>query len=265
MGNLYTNVLYDPLFNTLIWLYDAMPWQDLGIAIILLTLLIKLLLFYPSLQAIRQQKGMQELQPKLEELKKKYKDDKEELGRQMMLLYKVHKVNPLSSCLPLIIQLPVLIALFRVFSNGLHIDPATGFLMQDVLVHLYEPLRTTYETVVINTKFLGLVNLTATHNIILAVAAGAAQFAQAKMMQSKRPTVKNAGAKDEDMSAILNKQMLYMLPVMTVVFGYQFPAGVTLYWLASTLFTWIQQLIFLREGKRIDAAKENAVEIIDAK
>jgi YidC/Oxa1 family membrane protein insertase len=265
MGNLYTQFLYDPLFNTLIWLYDVMPWQDLGIAIILLTLLIKLLLFYPSLQAIRQQKGMQELQPKLEELKKKYKDDKEELGKQMMGLYKTHKVNPLSSCLPLLIQLPVLIALFNVFNNGLHIDAATGYLAQDVLTHLYEPMKTAYQTVVINTQFLGFVDLTATHNIPLAVAAGAAQFAQAKMMQNKRPKVQSEGAKDEDMAAILNKQMLYVLPVMTIVFGYQFPAGVTLYWFASTMFTWIQQLIFLREHKRMDAAKENAVEIIDVK
>ncbi len=182
-----------------------------------------------------------------------------------MALYKTHKVNPLSSCLPLLIQLPVLIALFNVFNNGLQIDTVTGYLGQDSLTHLYEPLKTTYQTVVINTKFLGFIDLTATRNVLLAVAAGAAQFAQAKMMQNKRPKVQSEGAQDEDMAAILNKQMLYVLPVMTIVFGYQFPAGVTLYWLASTLFTWIQQLIFLREHKRMDAAKENAVEIIDAK
>ncbi len=260
-GNLFNAVLYQPFLNTLLWIYDVMPFHDFGIAIILLTLLIKFALFYPSLQAIRQQKGMQELQPKLEALKEKYKDDKEELGKQMMQLYKEHKVNPLSSCLPLLIQLPILIALFQVLNNGLQLDAVTGILSPASLSHLYEPLRTIYSTTAINREFLGFMDLTAKHNIVLAVLTGAAQFAQTKMMQNKRPAVKSEGSKDEDMAAIMNKQMLYFLPVMTIVFGYQFPAGVALYWFASTMFTWGQQLFFLREGKRLDAAKATIIDV----
>lgn len=250
MTEFFTKILYEPLFNLLIGIYHVLPWKDLGWAIIILTLIIKLVLFYPSLKQMRSQKSLQEAQPHIEALKKKYKDDKEELGKQIMQFYKDNKVNPMSSCLPLLIQLPVLWALFRVFFGGLATDASTGLLVAEQLNHLYEPLRTIYATAPIQHIFLGIVNLAEPKNIVLAVLAGVVQFFQARMLSTKRATVKTKGSKDEDMAAAVNKQMLYFLPVITVLFGYQFPAGVTLYWLSSTLFTWIQQLIFLRESHK---------------
>lgn len=249
MGNFFNTVLYEPLLNTLMWLYTVIPGADLGLAIISLTLIIKLLLFYPSLKALRSQKALQEVQPKIEELRKKYKDDKEELGKQMMEFYKENKVNPFSSCLPTLIQLPILWALFRVFYGGLATDPATGLLAAEQLNHLYEPLRAVFETTPVNHIFLGIVDLSASKNIILAGITGVVQFLQARMLTAKRAALKTDGAKDENMAAAMNKQMIYFLPIITVIFGYQFPAGVTLYWLSSTAFTWVQQLIFLREKK----------------
>ncbi|MBI2410607.1 MAG: membrane protein insertase YidC [Candidatus Kerfeldbacteria bacterium] len=263
MSQLFHTFLYQPLLNLLIWIYNVLPYKDLGITIIILTLLVKLVLFYPSLKAMRSQKALQEVQPKLEALKKQYADDKEELGRQMMNFYKENKVNPFSSCLPIIIQLPILIALYRVFFDGLATDPVTGILAPTQLQYLYEPLRAIYATTPINHMFLGFVNLSANHNIVLAVLSGAAQFFQARMLSSKRAALKTPGSKDEDMAAAMNKQMLYFLPIITVVFGYQFPAGVTLYWFSSTMFTWVQQLIFLKEKKRDHEAKK--AEIIDVK
>ncbi|OGY88034.1 MAG: hypothetical protein A2233_04770 [Candidatus Kerfeldbacteria bacterium RIFOXYA2_FULL_38_24] len=250
MGQIFNTILYEPLFNALIFIYNVLPWKDLGVAIIILTFLIKLLLFYPSLKGLRSQKSLQDVQPKLEEIKKQYKDNKEEMGRQIMKFYKENKVNPFSSCLPMLIQLPILWALFQVFFGGLNTDPKTGFLITEQLNHLYEGLRSIYSTTAINYTFLGVVNLAASKNIALAVITGAVQFLQAKMLQTKRGAVKVPGAKDENMAAALNKQMLYFFPIITVVFGYQFPAGVTLYWLSSTAFTWIQQLIFLKEKNK---------------
>ena len=93
---------------------------------------------------------------------------------------------------------------------------------------------------------------------ILAAVAGLLQFLQSRMLQAKKAPVRSEGAKDENMAANINKQMMYIFPIITVIFGYQFPAGVTLYWLSSTGFTWIQQLIFLRERKKDD--KENEQE-----
>lgn len=258
MTDFFYTVLYEPLFNLLIWLYDVIPGEDLGLAIIALTLIIKGILFWPALKGLRSQKALQDIQPKIEELKKKYADDKEELGKQIMAFYKENKVNPFSSCLPLLIQLPVLWALFKVFFGGLAADPQTGILAADQLEHLYGPLRDMYSVTPINQTLFGWVDLAANKNIILAVLAGGIQFLQSRMLMHKKQTVKSDGAKDENMAASINKQMMYMFPIITVVFGYQFPAGVTLYWLTSTLFTWVQQLIFLREKKKMKAEDESS-------
>ncbi|PJA93324.1 MAG: hypothetical protein CO132_03790 [Candidatus Kerfeldbacteria bacterium CG_4_9_14_3_um_filter_45_8] len=265
MSELFNTFLYEPLLNLLFYIYTIVPGNDLGIAIILLTLIIKLALFYPSLKALRSQKSLQDAQPHIEELKKKYAGDKEELGRQIMQFYKQNKVNPLSSCLPMLIQLPVLYALFKVFYGGLDTDPQTGILIAGQLEHFYGPLRATMEHAVINHTLFGFVDLAATKNIVLALLAGGVQFLQAKMLLAKKAAVSTEGAKDENTAAALNKQMTYFMPIITVVFGYQFPAGVTLYWLSSTAFTWVQQLIFMREHKNTDDGSKGAPIDVQAK
>lgn len=261
MGEIFNTVLYEPLLNLLFYITNLIPGNDLGVAIIILTVLIKLALFYPSLKSLRSQKALQEVQPHIEELKKKYADDKEELGRQIMTFYKENKVNPLSSCLPLLVQLPILYALFRVFFGGLETDPETGILIASQLEHFYEPLKIIFSTQAVNTSFLGIVDLSKANNIVLAGLAGLIQFLQARMLQAKKAPVKSSGAKDENMASSINKQMMYFMPIITVIFGYQFPAGVTLYWLSSTAFTWIQQLIFLKEKTKLDKASGDAVTV----
>ncbi len=241
--NLFYVILYNPLFNCLMFLYKYVPGHDLGVAIILLTLLIKLLLFWPSLSAIHSQQKMQEIQPKMKELQTKYKDNKEELSRQLMAFYKENKVNPFSSCLPLLLQLPILIALYRVFFSGINVDPVTHLLNAGQLVHLYGPLHVAYETLQIKTIAFGFLNLTAKHNIILAVLAGAAQFWQSRMVLSKRPP-KVDGAKDEDMTAQVSRTTMYTMPLITVLFGWQFPAGLAMYWFVSTAFQVAQQYYY---------------------
>ena len=218
----------------------------MGVAIIVLTLGIKLLLFWPSLSSIKAQKNLQDTQPKIDELRKKYKDDKEELGKQLMSFYKENKVNPFSSCLPLLIQLPILLALYRAFFRGLEVDATTHLLAGEQVEHLYGYLQNIYATTPIDTSFFGFVDLAEPHNIVLAVLAGAAAFFQSKTLQAKKAAVKSEGAKDENAAAAVTRQMVYFLPIITIVFGYQFPAGVTLYWLVSTLFSLVQQLIFFR-------------------
>jgi YidC/Oxa1 family membrane protein insertase len=242
---IFVIILYNPLFNALMFLYKYVPGHDLGVAIILLTLLIKLILFLPSLSSIHSQQKMQEIQPKLKALQEKYKDNREELSRQLMALYKSNKVNPFSSCLPLLIQLPILIVLYRVFLSGINIDTATHLFNGDQLSHLYHPLKVAFTTLKVDTIFLGFINLTAKHNIALAAIAGALQFWQSKMMMAKKPP-KVEGAKDEDTTALVTKNMMYMMPVMTLIFGYQFPAGLALYWVVSTGFQILQQYYYFR-------------------
>jgi YidC/Oxa1 family membrane protein insertase len=257
MGNIFNTILFDPIFNAVVFIYHYIP--DLGAAIIILTLIIRLLLYLPSRSSIRSQKVLQETQPKLKAIQDKYKDNKEELGRQLMKFYKENKVNPLSSCLPLLIQLPILIALYRAFLAAAQTDKITHILVPDRLIHLYEPLRNIFTTMAINPIAFGFVDLSQNHNIILAVLAGATQFWQSRMLMAKQPP-KVPGAKDESITAGVNKQMMYMMPLLTVVFGYQFPAGLTLYWFISTLFTVAQQYYVFKKHDQ-----ETKVQVISAK
>ena len=229
MIEFFNTILVQPLFNLLVFFYNLVPGNDLGVAIILLTLVIKLLLYPLSRQSIRSQKALQELQPKMEALKKQYKNDKEKLAKEMMALYKTEKVNPLSSCLPLLIQLPFLIAVFHVFRTG--VDSAS-------LEMLYSFVPNPGS---LNPVSFGIINL-AQPNLILAVLTGAAQFWQSKMLITKRPP-KVPGAKDEDMMALMNKQMVYFMPIITVVIGAGLPAGLILYWLVMTILTAFPQLL----------------------
>lgn len=242
--NIFNTYIYEPIFNLLIWLYNIIPGHDIGLAIVVMTVIVRLA-FYPlSRKSIESQKALQDLQPKLEELKKKYKDNREQLGQEMMKLYKENKVNPASSCLPLLIQLPFLFAIYRVFATGL----ANGSL--DIIYpFIHNPGS-------INTISLGFVDL-AEKQWVLAVLAAIAQFWQAKMLSAKRPEVKSEGSKDEAFASIMNKQMVYVLPLFTLWIGLRFPGGLTLYWLITTLWTAGQQLLVFKKQKEKEAKVEN--------
>jgi YidC/Oxa1 family membrane protein insertase len=227
-------IFYQPILNLLVFLYNIIPGHDIGLAIIAMTVIIKVVLLPLSKQSIKSQKALQGLQPKIDELKKKYVSNKEELGRAMMRLYKEEKINPFSSCLPMLIQLPFLWAVFIVFRDGLSNQALKG-------IYSFIP-----QPGAINSVSLGLLDLSKP-NIVLAILAGAAQFWQAKMLSTKRPEVKGPGAKDEDMMAIMNKQMIYFMPILTVVIGMTFPGGLALYWLVTTLLTALQQLYLFRQ------------------
>lgn len=237
MTNIFTTVFYQPILNLLVLLYNIMPFNDFGAAIIALTLIIKLVFWPLGRSAIKSQKALQDLQPKIEELKKKYADDKAASSQAMMALYKENKINPFSSCLPLLIQLPFLWAVYRVFRDGL--DNNLGL----VYSFINKPE-------VINTFSFGFLDL-AKPNTYLALLAGAAQFWQAKMMITKKPEIKTEGAKDENMMAIMNKQMLYIMPAVTVFIGFSLPGGLTLYWFVLTLLTAIQQVVTFKKKSNV--------------
>lgn len=234
MFHLYQIICYQPILNILAFLYNNTA--DLGVAIILLTVIIKLILWPLSQKAIKSQTELQAIQPKIEELKKKY-TDKAELGKATMDLYKEHKINPLSSCLPLLIQLPFLFAVFRVLSVGLKNDQN--------LIYYFLPRPENFQSIA-----FGFMDLSKPV-IYLAVLAGAAQFIQSKMMLSKQKKANVSQEKpEENMSAIMNKQMTYIFPFMTVIFGLSLPGGLTLYWFMFTVLTILQQFLVLKINKK---------------
>ncbi|MBU0646534.1 YidC/Oxa1 family membrane protein insertase [Patescibacteria group bacterium] len=250
--DLFHTYLYQPIFNLLIWLYNVIPGADLGFAIIALTVVIKTLLWPLSHASLKSQKRMQDLQPKLDEIKKQYKDDKEGMSKAMMELYSSEKVNPLGSCLPLLIQLPIIIALFRVLRDGV--------VTSEMLSSTLYPFVQNPETV--NHIFLGIQDLSE-KSLILAVLAGIFQFIQTKMLMARRPPKdlrKQEGAKDESMMAAMNKSMLYFMPIVTVVIGASFPSGLTLYWVTMNVVTILQQLVAFR--KKPDEAEVDSAGIV---
>lgn len=242
MATLFNTVLYQPLFNLLVFLYNIIPGHDVGVAIIILTVIIKVALLPLSIKATKSQKALQDLQPKMEEIKKKYKDKKEEQARALMELYKSEKVNPLSSCFPLLIQFPFLIAVFQVFRNGF--SPES--------LDLVYPFISRPE--MLNPISFGIMDLSAPI-WYLAFLAGAAQYWQTKMLMHKKQPIKTDGAKDESMTAMMNKQMMYMMPVLTVFIGLSLPGGLTLYWFVTTALMVLQQMIMFK--KKDQKANEN--------
>lgn len=226
---LYNNIIYYPLLNLLVWFYNIIPGHDIGIVIVLLTLLIRLALAPSFHKSLKSQKAMNDLQPKLNELREKHKDNKEEQARAMMGLYKEHKINPLGSCLPLLIQLPILIGLYQVFSKALG---------GHELVGLYKFVQSPAS---INPYFLGLINL-AKPSIALGILAGLAQFWQSKMMMPKTQSA-------DSTTKIMSMQTTYVLPVVSAVIAIKLPAGLPLYWIVTTLFAVGQQYYINRSNQ----------------
>jgi YidC/Oxa1 family membrane protein insertase len=210
----------------LVWGYNTIPGHDIGLVIILLTIVIRLVLSPFMHKSLKGQQVMNALQPKLNELRETHKDNKEAQAKAMMDLYKEHKINPLSSCLPLLIQLPILIALYQVFNKALH-GNLSG------LYHFVSNPGT------IDPKFFNLIDLSKP-NIIFAVLAGAAQFWQSKMMlpkvQNQDPTAK-----------MMAMQTTYILPVISIFIAWRLPAGLPLYWLVTTLFAVAQQYYIVKK------------------
>jgi len=225
MSYWFNQILVYPLLNLLVFLYDYVP--DIGISIILVTVLVRLILMPSFHKSLKHQKALSALQPKMNEIKEKYKDDKEQQAKAMMELYKIHKVNPISSCLPLLLQLPILIALYQVFMKSLSTDTLQG---------IYSFVKVPEA---INPMFLGFINL-ADKNIIMAVIAGLLQYYQTKISLPKVPS-------NDQTTRIMTYQTLYFLPAVTVVLGFQFPAGLMLYWIVTTLFGIAQQYYIIRK------------------
>lgn len=237
MSNIFETLFYQPILNLLVYLYNTVPGNDLGIAIIFLTVIIKVLLWPLSKQALESQKHLQELQPEMEKIKQKHKDNREALGRAMMEMYKEKKVNPFSSCLPLLIQLPFLFAVFKVFRDGFEngsLDLVYSFIARPELI---------------NSISLGIINLNKP-NVVLAIAAGAAQFWQVKMTINKKKNDPVSSSNNTDMAAAMNKQMLYLMPGLTIFIGLTLPGGLSLYWLVTTLLTVLQQHYIFQDNTK---------------
>lgn len=233
MSNLFNQFLYNPLLNALIFLYENIPGQDLGIAIIVLTIAIRIILLPLFYKGAKDQAIMQRLAPKIKEIQKDHKDDRAKQAQALMELYRDHKVNPLSQFLIIIIQLPVLIALYWVFLKGI---PANAGLSH---------------------YFLGIIDLSS-RSLTIVVLAALAQYFQGKLSLPK--IIK----RDEELSPMekMGRQMVFIGPILTIAFLSYLPSAVGLYWLTTSVFSVIQQIAI---NKRLAKANDEKLIEIDKK
>lgn len=258
LSTFYHYALYQPLFNALVLLYQYVPGHDIGVAIIILTLIIRFILYPFSKKSIESQRALQKIQPHVNEAREKYKNDKEKQSQEIMKIYGEHKINPLSSCLPMLIQLPIIFTIYRVFQHGLS---------SNGLEVLYSFVPNPGH---INSMFFGVIDLAAGKNIILAVLAGGLQFIQSWMLMRKRDKKKDAEGDTkskkspteaaqqqvEAMTQAFSRNTLYVFPLITVWFGYALPAGLPLYWIVTTLFAIGQQYLLERHDKKVAEKQE---------
>lgn len=235
ISEIFNTIFYDPIFNLLLGLYEILPFADLGIAIVLFTILLRILLYPLTAKALRSQRLLQDLQPKLKEIRGKYKKQPQRVTQEMMRLYRENKVSPFGGFVPILIQFPILIALFYVL-RGILETPDAAFAQ-----HLYSFVSQP-ETFRVE-SFGGAVDL-AGRSLILAVFTGIAQYIQSHLAFQKAP------AKDKeskgDFANAMAFQMRYVFPVAIIGIGAVLPAGITLYLFVTTAFSAFQQVLFNR-------------------
>ncbi|MFA5937480.1 MAG: YidC/Oxa1 family membrane protein insertase [Candidatus Paceibacterota bacterium] len=236
LSNIWNTVLYGPLLNALTLLVSIVPGGDVGIAVILLTLFVKIVLYPLSQRSIESQIKMNLLAPEL----KKIKDSgtsKEEQARQTFELYKHHKTNPFSGCLLVLIQIPIIFALYYVFLKGINLESVLLY----PFVHAPEH---------INMIFLGILDISQKGLLILAILAGVSQYLQAFLMP--KPTISKdaAGSFQENLANSMQTQMKYVFPLIVAFIAYRVSGAVALYWITSNIFA-IGQQIYANKKKQV--------------
>ncbi|HEY4508356.1 MAG TPA: YidC/Oxa1 family membrane protein insertase [Candidatus Paceibacterota bacterium] len=226
-------VFYVPIYNGLIFLIGVLPGHSVGTAVILVTVLVKLLLFPLSRKATLFQTEMKLHEPELNRIKERYKNDKQAQGKAIMEFYRERRINPFSGILPIFIQIPIVIALYYVFYGG-------GLPAIDAgLLYSFVPVPTP------DMHFLGLDMLE--KSLLLALLAGASQFLQAHIvMPPPPPKTDTAPSLGSDLARGMHLQMKYIFPIFMAFIAYAVSGAVALYFITSSIFTVLQELYIRR-------------------
>jgi len=245
-ATIFNEVFFRPLLNALVFLTGVLPSHDLGFAVIILTILVRFVLFPFTHHSIKAQTKMRSLEPEIARIRDEHKNNQEEQARRTMALYKEHGVNPFSGCVMLIIQLPLLIALYQVFLVG----------VGDMNKYLYPfvSLPSSLDTI-----FLGVINLTEA-SIFLAALSGLTQFIQMKLAVPTlvaKLALPASTQQKPDISRMMTAQMTYVMPGIIFVIGIQFPAAVSLYWTTMNLFAIVHEMIVRKKAETIRVTYEH--------
>ncbi len=230
MNTLWNTFLYEPIYNSLVFISQHIAMKDVGLAVVILTILIRFILMPLSKKSIVSQYKMRALQPKLDAIKARGLS-KEEESREQFALYKTEKINPFSGCLYILIQLPILFALYFAFIRG--IDQPT---------HLYSSLSTEG----LKNMFLGMIDITKPF-LPFAILAGITQAIQAFLMP-KPPETTGTGFQAQ-FTKSLSMQTKYILPIIIIFISAKLASAVALYWVITNIFSIGQELYFRKSLK----------------
>lgn len=231
-------LIYTPLYNLMVLLIDLVPGLDLGLYIILFTIIVKIVLLPFAIRAIKAQQAIKIIEPKVKALQEKYKDNRQELGVKLMALYKENKVNPFASIGLILIQIPIIFGLYYiVLRSGLpEIDPAKLYSFIPLPGHEPSPF------------LLSVLDVTQ-KSVILALIAGATQYVQTKIAMPANAPDESASTQQQMMQNVM-KQMQFVFPILIAVIAYTLSAAVGLYFITSNLFHIAQELYVRRQGIR---------------
>lgn len=250
-------IFVQPITNLLFLIIALLPGHDFGMAIIIITILVRLLIWPLVSKQLHSQKALTAIQPEANKLKEKFKDKPQEYNAAVMELYKEKEVNPFSSCLFTLIQMPLLFALFyvfRPFNNPEYVNLLnSNGIMKEIypFISSWAPVQDYLSsTTSINTTFFGTIDL-AKSSILLGVIAGALQFVQAWMITPKN--------QEKDAASSMAKQMMYIGPILTIYISAQnwMPGALPLYWAVSTLFAIGQQYLVAHHEVEVIEEKSN--------
>ncbi|MEK7118794.1 MAG: YidC/Oxa1 family membrane protein insertase [Patescibacteria group bacterium] len=243
---LWNSLVYEPLYNILVFLVGVLPGASVGGAIIILTIIVKLALYPLTGKSINAQRAMKELEPELKRIREGYKDDRQKQSKKTMELYQARGVSPFSGCLPIIIQMPIIIGLYWVFWKGLTVVDVGllyGFVKAPASLDMHF-------------LFFDL----AAKSAILAACAAISQYVQTSISLGKQASITQAsgGGKatfQEDFAKSMQIQMRYILPVMIGFFAYATSGAVALYWTTSNILSVAQELLMRRQRANADSHK----------
>ena len=233
MSAIYHLIIFNPLYNILVLLFWVLPWADAGLAVVALTIIVRLIIYPLSKKAILTQVSMAQIAPDLQIIKEKYKNNQEEQARKTLALYKEKGVNPFSGLFVIIIQIPIILALYRIFLHAGFPTVDTSILYAFVKVPEY-----------INTTFLGLIDITG-KSVVLALFAALTTFIQLKIsLGSQKPPKGNSFG--DNLTRSMQVQMKYFFPILVFFIAYKISGVIALYWLTTNIFS-IGQELYVRK------------------
>lgn len=236
----FTAFIYNPLYNALVFLVSVVPWHDVGLAVIALTIVVKFILFPLDKRAKIMQAKIREITPEIDTIKKEYENDKHAQTLALLALYKTHNIRPFASIAGLFVQIPIIFGLYYVFWKGglpaIHADVLYSFLSAP-------------NSADVNMHFLGIFDM-AGRSFLLAGLAGITQYIQGMLSLPPPPKRGDTPSLKDDLAHSFHLQMRYVMPVIVGVVAYTISAAVALYWIVNNLFSIAQEWYIRYEHKQ---------------